>query len=146
MKITIHENKLTVEDYNTLRNSVEWVTIDPKQVFHALKNSIYTISITDDKQIIAMGRLVGDGFINYYIQDVVVLPIYQGKKIGQLVIETLLAYIKNHALPASTIAIGLVAAKGKEEFYQKFGFVSLPNETSGAGMKLMLINDENVSG
>jgi len=36
------------------------------------------------------------------------------------------------------IAIGLFSAKGKEGFYNKFGFVERPNEKRGAGMELII--------
>jgi hypothetical protein len=32
----------------------------------------------------------------------------------------------------------LVAAKGKEEFYEKFGFINRPNDIYGAGMTLFM--------
>lgn len=32
----------------------------------------------------------------------------------------------------------LVSAKGKEAFYEKFGFVARPNQDEGAGMQMWL--------
>ena len=34
------------------------------------------------------------------------------------------------------IKIVIVASKGKERFYEKFGFVERPNESEGAGMNM----------
>ena len=34
------------------------------------------------------------------------------------------------------VTVGLMAAKGKEEFYQKLGFRSRPNENEGDGMMI----------
>lgn len=35
--------------------------------------------------------------------------------------------------PAGSL-VGLMSAKGKEEFYKRFGFIERPNESYGAGM------------
>ena len=43
----------------------------------SLQNSIYCITVKDNNQIIGMGRIVGDGAIYFYIQDIVVHPEYQ---------------------------------------------------------------------
>lgn len=40
------------------------------------------------------------------------------------------------------IKIVLISAKGKEEFYKKFGFNERPNEDAGAGMDLWICQRE----
>ncbi|MNH34095.1 Acetyltransferase (GNAT) family protein [compost metagenome] len=56
----------------------------------------------------------------YYIQDVAVLPEYQSKGIGRMLIEKLLAFIRSSCKGAPFV--GLFAAHGKDEFYKQFGF------------------------
>ncbi len=70
-----------------------------------------------------MGRLVGDGAMYWYLQEIVVLPEYQGKGIGKSIVNRLLEHIKSAAVPGTIIDIGLTAVKGKEPFYEKFGFL-----------------------
>lgn len=41
-------------------------------------------------------------------------------------------YITSTYPPGSSV--GLMSAKGKEDFYKKFGFMERPNESYGAGM------------
>ena len=48
--------------------------------------------------------------------------------------EELLKRIKESLKPGYKVMISLLAAKGKEEFYNKFGFVSRPNDDFGCGM------------
>ena len=48
--------------------------------------------------------------------------------------EKLLEEIKGSLKPGYKVMISLLAAKGKEEFYNKFGFISRPNEGFGCGM------------
>ena len=83
-----------------------------------------------------MGRLVGDGARVFYIQDVFIKPEYQRRGIGKLIVAKLLEYIKSNGVVNSNIMVGLMAAKGKEEFYQKFGFRIRPNEKEGNGMMI----------
>ena len=53
----------------------------------ALPNSLYGISIRDGDQLIAMGRVVGDGACNFEVVDVAVDPTYQGLGLGRKVME-----------------------------------------------------------
>ena len=69
-----------------------------------------------------------------YIADVIVVPEYQGQGLGRVVIEMLMTRIKADLKPGYRVMISLLAAKGKEAFYNKFGFVDRPNENFGCGM------------
>ena len=42
--------------------------------------------------------------------------------------------IKADLKPGYRVMISLLAAKGKEAFYNKFGFVDRPNDNFGCGM------------
>lgn len=139
----IHENKLTVQDFCLLQESVGFGKQNLKQTEICLKNSLYTISVEADNKIVGMGRIVGDGARNFYIQDVNVHPDYQGQGIGKAIVEKLLLYIENYTnnlnLTNCRFQIGLMAAKGKESFYEPFGFRKRPNDSQGNGMSLILI-------
>ena len=93
------------------------------QVEKALKNGLFNVSAICDGQVVGMGRLVGDGAMYWYLQEIVVLPEYQGKGIGKSIVNRLLEHIKSAAVPSTIIDIGLTAVKGKEPFYEKFGFL-----------------------
>ena len=130
MTYEIKENTLTEKDFNRLRVSAGWGKLSAKQGEEALINSLLTIAVMDEGQVIGMGRLVGDGVCICYVQDLVILPQYQGKGIGKAIMERL--------IPETHLTLGLFAAKGKEEFYQKLGFSTRPNENRGPGMELSL--------
>ena len=138
MTYEIKENTLTEKDFNRLRVSAGWGKLSEKQGEEALKNSLLTIAVMDEGQVIGMGRLVGDGVCICYVQDLVILPSYQGKGIGKAIMERLIAYAKEHGIPETHLTLGLFAAKGKEAFYQKLGFSTRPNENRGPGMELSL--------
>jgi predicted GNAT family N-acyltransferase len=48
------------------------------------------------------------------------------------IVSDIMKYIKEE-YPKGTM-VCLMSAKGKENFYKKFGFVERPNENYGAGM------------
>lgn len=48
--------------------------------------------------------------------------------------EKIMDYLHSQLKPGYKFMVCLMAAKGKEEFYKKFGFIDRPNETFGCGM------------
>ena len=130
-------NELNAADYLRLIESTGWGSqLHEQQVEAGLKNSLLTVSAVLDGQVIGMGRLVGDLYMICYIQEVVILPEYQGKGIGSAIIENLLSFIRDNAITDTCLKVGLFSAKGKEGYYEKLGFIARPHTTGndGAGM------------
>ena len=128
------ERKISVEEYLTLRRSVGWRDTATEKTKIALKNSLYSIVVEKNESVIGMGRIVGDGGIYYYIQDVIVIPEKQNRGIGTKIMERLMSYIKQVAEPGSFIA--LMSAEGLSEFYKQFGFCE--RESSAPGMYFIM--------
>ena len=89
-------------------------------------------SDTRTKKLIAMGRVVGDGALFFYIQDLVVLSDYQGQALGGVLMQNIEDYLQTTAQKGATI--GLLAVKGKENFYSRFGYVTRAGNNLGFGM------------
>jgi len=138
MRIELIENALSAKDFCMLKQSAGWGRATQAQADLALKNSLFTLVALEDNQVIAMGRLVGDGFLICYIQDVIVLPGFQGKGIGKLITRRLIEFAENNGLPDTRVKIGLSAAKDKEGFYEKLGFTARPDENKGPGMEMVV--------
>ena len=117
------DNVLSAEDFVRLKMAAGFIERPLSQVEKALKNGLFNVSAICDGQVVGMGRLVGDGAMYWYLQEIIVLPEYQGKGIGKSIVNRLLEHIKSAAMPGTIIDIGLTAVKGKEPFYEKFGFV-----------------------
>ena len=76
------------------------------------------------------------------LSGVIVVPEYQGQGIGRHLVEAVIQRIKDDMKPGYKVKLNLNSAKGKEPFYQKFGFEIRPNESNGAGMDQWLFFDE----
>ena len=132
--IEIVENKLDVETYLDIRASVHWKVLRKEQGEKALNNSLYTVMAVENGKTIGMGRIVGDGAVICYIQDFVVRPEYQGTGIGRKMMERLIAHVEELRMDQSEMMLCLMCAKGREQFYEKFGFIGRPTENLGPGM------------
>lgn len=126
----------SAEEFNYLTNSVNWGTRDNNIVEEALKNTLYSLCVYDDNKLIGYGRIIGDRTIFLYIQDIMVIPKYQNKHIGTEIMNNLLKQINKYKKINPSIRTYLGASKGKESFYEKFGFISRPAEELGSEMIL----------
>jgi GNAT superfamily N-acetyltransferase len=138
MGIKLADNALTAKAFLALRESAGWGGAGEEQTEKGLENSILTVAAMDGDRIIGMGRLVGDRYSIFYVQDLIVYPEYKGRGIGKAIMKRLIAYVDESRLPGTFVTIGLMAAKGKEEFYRKLGFRTRPNDKEDSGMVMNL--------
>ena len=136
MQIKYIEKTPTAMEFNMLTESVDWGIRDNNIVEEALNNTLYSLCVYDVDKLIGYGRIIGDKTIFLYIQDIMVIPEYQGKHIGTEIMNKLIEKVNEYKNINSDIRTYLGASKGKEKFYEKFGFISRPNEELGAGMIL----------
>jgi GNAT superfamily N-acetyltransferase len=130
------DNKLPrAEEYNDLRKIAGWTFYDDKSASDGLEGALYTVSVREDGVLVAFGRVVGDGRITFYIQDVIVVPDKRGRGYARIVMEHIMDYLRGAAAPGAVV--GLMSSKGVENLYKKFGFIERPAEKNmGAGMTL----------
>lgn len=134
--IELIEKVPNAEEYNNLTNVVYWGKRDKEIVEEALKNSIYCICAYEENELVGFGRIIGDKTIFLYIQDVMVNPEYQKRGIGTKIIKNILNKVEDFRKINPNIKVYLCASKNRESFYERFGFVSRPNDEMGAGMIL----------
>ncbi|MDQ6422201.1 GNAT family N-acetyltransferase [Paenibacillus sp. LHD-117] len=111
----------TLAEYETVCCAVGWrdfMNFDVAE--ESLKQSLFGVVILLDDEIVGMGRVIGDGKIYFYIQDVAVVPSHQNKGIGNLIMIEITNFLKSNAPEKSFI--GLFSSSGKESFYNRFGF------------------------
>ncbi|EKM0666983.1 GNAT family N-acetyltransferase [Cronobacter turicensis] len=117
-KMIIKEFPPSAEDFCRLRALTKLSPRGYEHVVRALPASLYGVHIIADDQVIAMGRVVGDGVINFEIVDVAVHPSYQGKGYGKVIMEHIMKYLGKTAAPGAYITL----MADVPELYEKFGF------------------------
>ncbi len=127
-------HEITIENYNDLRASVDFITIRPNRAKVALANALYLIVAMEGDRPIGMARVVGDGGYVYFICDVIVRPSHQSQGLGRKLIENVLAWLKEQVEGDETIMVNLMSAMNKEPFYEKLGFHKRPFGNHGSGM------------
>ena len=123
---------ITAEEYIRLRECVGWSAFAMEQAEEGLKNS-YNVVIRQNGHAVALARAIMDHGYVVFIADVIVEPEHQGQGLGRMLVENIVDHVKNSLKPGYKYMISLLAAKGKEGFYSKLGFVERPNENFGCG-------------
>ncbi len=138
--IKLIENDMNKELYLSLRKEVGWVALTDAQAEAAIAHSLFFVRAVEEEtgQTLGMGRIVGDGAVICYIQDLVVIPSAQGRGVGSLLIRRLMDWVESIRMPESRMMLCLMCAKGREAFYQKHGFLARPTEGLGPGMIIYL--------
>ena len=127
--IALVERAPTPGEYRRLRAGVGWNEVDADGVVAGLSSSLYAVVLERDGQAVGCGRVVGDGGIYFYLQDVIVLPELQGQGWGARIMEAVMRYVEAAARPGSFI--GLMAAKDAEGFYLRYGFERRSDDRPG---------------
>ena len=132
--VQLVEDQLDIDTYMELRAAVNFPKLSRDQARRGLDNSLYTLVAFKDGKAVGMGRIVGDGAIICYVQDLIIRPEVQGEGIGGLILESLRSFVVNIGFPGTTMMFHLMCAKGREPFYKKHGFIARPTENLGPGM------------
>ncbi len=139
--LILEENQLDLDTYLNLRASVGWKVLSPEQAVKAISNSIYTVTASIDGKVVGMGRMVGDGAVICYVQDLVVHPSYQKLGVGAALMDRLIEHAESLRMEGTELMLCLMCAKGREEFYKKHGFTARPTDKLGPGMIMYLNTD-----
>jgi len=105
-------------DWNQIRDALKQAGMGyytPEQHQVAFQNSFAVVFAFDGDNLIGFGRAMADGAYQAAVYDIVVLPEYQKRGIGRLIMERILEKIAH-------CNIILYANIGREGFYEKLGF------------------------
>ena len=129
-----YTTRITPEEYLALREAVGWNTFPVEEARNCIENAYMILAVRDGDRAIGITRLLWDGGYVAFLSDVLVIPEYQGQGIGRHLVEAVIQRIKDDMKPGYKVKLNLNSAKGKEPFYEKFGFKIRPNDDCGAGM------------
>lgn len=120
MKISFVENVPNSTDLYNLYDCERWndfLQLSKEQLYEAMKNSWYILSVYHEDRLIATARVVSDGIIVGYITGLIVHPDYRNRGIGRDILQKLIEKCKQ-----SYLAIQLLATDDSITFYQRLGF------------------------
>ena len=132
----IEYNKLTLDEYTDILNSVGWRIPSERLLKISLEKGINVKYILDGETV-GMARFVTDGGYAGLLMDVIVKPEFQGNGYGKKLISSLIEFIKANLLDDEEMMIQLLSAPGKQNFYSKFGF-KVKKEIAEDGMYMWL--------
>ena len=124
----------TAEHFFKLFETTGWnkkYELSKEELYLAIKNSWYTISVFDKEELVGFGRIICDGIVHALILDVIILPERQREGVGKDVMDKLIAECKKHKIRD----IQLFSAADKAGFYEKLGFKNRANNSPGMEMK-----------
>ena len=109
----------TAAEYAALRESVGWKVPQLDDCTAALDATVDGVVAELAGEVVAMGRIVGDGLFYSFIVDLVVRPEHQGAGMGS---QLLGALLRATALRSTTGLVQLVAEERLGSFYERNGF------------------------
>lgn len=77
--VELVDNILQAEDFVRLRIETGFAEIPVEHARKALQNGLINVSALYNGELVGMGRLVGDGAMYWYLQEIIVLPRFQRK-------------------------------------------------------------------
>jgi len=132
------DNTIGYGDYRKLRAAVGFREVSRRQYELGLKNSRYISVIKDGGKAVGIIKGLGDGGYYWFLTELIVHPDYQGRGLGRRLVEGFLKFVDDSAEIGESIHITLASSRGKEPFYEKFGFKTrpFPEGIQGAGMSM----------
>ncbi|GAA6203446.1 GNAT family N-acetyltransferase [Thalassotalea sp. SU-HH00458] len=132
MQYCIKHEPPSPEEFAALRELVGWGSIDLAMAQQSLEQSLFHVSVYLENKLIGMARVIGDGVMYFYIQDLVVSPQFQQKGVGHAIMQELESYLAKTVKQGATIA--LLSAQGKEGFYTRYGYIERTGLPLGKAM------------
>lgn len=114
----IIESAPSAEDYLELRNKAGLSAKSIEAAKIGLPNSLYAVQFRIDGNLIAMGRVIGDGACFFEIVDIAVNPEHQGKGLGKAVMRHIEKYLERASYKGSYVSM----IADEPAFYEKLGY------------------------
>lgn len=118
MNIQLSVNRdLNANDILQLYEANKWSAADkPELLIKALLNSHSLVTAWDGKTLVGLGNAISDGYLVVYYPHLLVLPSYQGKGVGRLIMDKMQEIYKGFHMQMLTADVKAI------DFYKKNGF------------------------
>ena len=104
-------------EYCSLRSAAGLSPMTLQAAEASLPNSLYAVTVRHEEQLVAMGRVVGDG-LHVQVVDIAVLPEFQGQGLSRVVMKRIMHFIDTSVAPCAVVSL----LADVDWLYQKFGF------------------------
>jgi GNAT superfamily N-acetyltransferase len=134
--VVLEERLPTPAELRRLFDAVGWygeLPDDDRQLAAALDRCLYAVCAVAAGETVGCARLIGDGAVYLYIQDVILLPAFQRLGVGDRLMRSVMTWLDEHC-PANA-SVALFAAPGKDEFYKRYGFAPRPADEPGMAQR-----------
>ncbi len=122
---------IRAEDLCYLRKILGWKELTVSQFEKGIKNTMCKVTIKNDQDIIALGRLVGDYSCKGVLSDIMVNPKYQKKGFGKIVVTNLLNQALTFLNEGEQFQVEATPTSGNRDFYVKCGMKYKPENQDG---------------
>lgn len=136
MPIDYRDEPPSAAEFKHLYDSTGWGQRPLQDFERALAGSWAVCTAWEGERLLGMARIISDGCLHAYINEMIVLPEAQGRGIGRGLLQRLLARCR----AAGLSDIQLFAAAGKGGFYRGLGFVPRPDGAPGMQYRGPLAN------
>jgi len=128
-EMKINYEKPKAEDYVSLRLRSGMGNKDLERSKIAISNSLFTVSLYENEELIGLGRIVGDGGITYVVSDIMVDENHRRKGLANQIMKEINDYFENNTFEDSYIC--LIANSPADLLYHKYQFEYLPSNKYG---------------
>ncbi|WP_160035074.1 GNAT family N-acetyltransferase [Paenibacillus sp. An7] len=123
----------SIESYLNLRRAAGLSNMSREGAKKGLPSTLFAVSLMEGERLMGMGRVVGDGGLQFLVCDIAVHPDKQGQGYGKKIMKEIKCYIDKQ-VPAGGI-VSLIADKPADLLYQQFGFADAAPGSLGMWFK-----------
>ena len=128
----VEERKPTGEEWATLISAVGWADSSPLDwAAEVVSGASHGVVAVAGGQIVGCVLLLSNGVNQAYFSDVAVLPDWQGRGVGELMMRAALRWCGDNLEPTAVLALS--TGRGTAPFYERLGFRG-GDEGGGYGM------------
>jgi GNAT superfamily N-acetyltransferase len=129
-KISYVGRSIMPQEFMRIREELGLPAVTFSAAARALRDDLFDIVVLlDGETPVACCRVIGDGALTFYVQDLLVVPKMQRKGVGTKVMGLVLGHLGTIAPPGAFV--GLMAAPGTESFFSRNGFTARPGDAPG---------------
>ncbi|MEK6707051.1 MAG: GNAT family N-acetyltransferase [Bdellovibrionota bacterium] len=126
-------NDIPLGDIKHVYQECRWGWSSDDLAVKALRGSFKSVIVYDGDSPVGFCRSISDGVAYALVVDTMVVPAYQKKGIGTLLMKTLIDSLKQSGVGF----IKLISSKEGKDFYEKLGFKARSQDEPGMMMSLL---------